>query len=58
MTTKAEQAAEKLGTSAGRRFQSTGVPVKNPLEMKGPKGLAAAWRRAYLAAATPRKIRR
>lgn len=58
MTGRAEEAAARLGTTAGERFVDTGVPSKNPLQGKGTPKLAAAWRRAYLAAAKPKEIRR
>lgn len=55
MTGTAAQAATKLGTAAGDTFRETGVPSRNPLQGKGDPKLAAAWRRAYLAAAKPRR---
>jgi hypothetical protein len=49
-------AAAQMGTRAGEAFRDTGVPQRNPFRGKAPE-LAAAWRAAYLAAATPKAVR-
>jgi hypothetical protein len=54
VTEKAAAAAAQMGTRAGESFRDTGVPTRNPFRGKAP-ALAAAWRRAYFAAARPKR---
>lgn len=56
MNEKATAAAAQMGTRAGETFRDTGLPARNPFRGKAIE-LAAAWRSAYLAAATPKAVR-
>jgi hypothetical protein len=42
--------ATAMGRRAGEAFKETGQPTRNPFTDAKHPGLAAAWRRAYLAA--------
>lgn len=52
----AETAAANLGKRAGETFARDGVPARNPFQGKNDE-LAKPWRRAYMAAAKPKKAR-
>jgi hypothetical protein len=52
VTRTAAAAAARMGARAGERFRDLGQPTRNPF---GRAELAAAWRRAYLAALRPRR---
>ena len=52
----AKTAAQRLGARAGETFTGDGVPARNPFQGKNDE-LAKAWRRAYMAAAKPKRIR-
>lgn len=57
MTSEAAKGvAQRLGTRAGETFTSDGVPARNPFQGKNDE-LAKAWRRAYMAASKPKKVR-
>jgi hypothetical protein len=47
------EAAARMGTRAGQAFVDTGIPTRNPYDNGNTAlaQLAAAWRRAYFAAA-------
>lgn len=52
----AKTAAANLGKRAGETFAGDGVPARNPFQGKSDD-LAKAWRRAYMAAAKPKRLR-
>jgi hypothetical protein len=50
--------AAAMGRRAGDRFRAEGIPTPNPFAgVRNRDDLAAAWRRAYLGAATTRRRR-